>query len=65
MRTNVAIDDALMAEAFRLTNLKTKKDLIKTALEELIANRKRKDLRKIKGKIEFREDYDYKEMRRL
>jgi Arc/MetJ family transcription regulator len=64
MRTNVVIDDYLIDEAFKLTKLKTKKDLIRTALEELIANRKKMDLRKIKGKINFRDDYDYKEMRR-
>lgn len=64
MRTNVVIDDYLINEAFRLTKLKTKKDLIKTALQELIENRNKKDLRKIKGQINFRDDYDYKEMRR-
>ena len=64
MRTNVVIDDYLINEAFKLTKLKTKKDLISTALQELIENRKKMDLRKIKGKINFRDDYDYKEMRR-
>lgn len=63
MRTNVVIDDYLLDEAFRLTKLKTKKELIKTALEELIKNRKKMDLRKIKGKINFSDDYDYKSMR--
>ncbi|MCP4221368.1 MAG: type II toxin-antitoxin system VapB family antitoxin [bacterium] len=64
MRTNVVVDDDLLSEAFRLTNLKTKKDLINTALKEMIANRQKMDLRKIKGKIDFRDDYDYKEMRK-
>ena len=64
MRTNVVIDDHLLNEAFKLTKLKTKRELIKTALQELIENRKKMDLRKIKGKINFRDDYDYKEMRR-
>ena len=63
MRTNVVIDDYLITEAFKLTKLKTKKDLIRTALQELIENRKKMDLRKIKGKINFRDDYDYKKMR--
>ncbi|MCP5104344.1 MAG: type II toxin-antitoxin system VapB family antitoxin, partial [bacterium] len=64
MRTNVLIDDHLINEAFRVTKLKTKKELIKTALQELIENRKKMDLRKIRGKIDFRDDYDYKEMRK-
>jgi len=63
MRTNVMIDDALIEEAFNLTKIKTKKELLKTALEELIENRKRKDIREIRGKINFHEDYNYKEMR--
>ena len=64
MRTNVMIDDGLLEEAFSLTKIKTKKELLKTALEELIENRKRKDIREIRGKINFHEDYNYKEMRR-
>ena len=64
MRTNVIIDDRLINEGLELTRLKTKTELIKTALEELIENRKKKDLRKIKGKIKFRDDYNYKEMRK-
>ena len=64
MRTNVVIDDCLLEEAFSLTKIKTKKELLKTALEELIENRKRKDIREIRGKINFHEDYNYKEMRR-
>lgn len=64
MRTNVIIDDSLLEEAFSLTKIKTKKELLKTALEELIENRKRKDIREIRGKINFYEDYNYKEMRR-
>jgi len=63
MRTNVVIEDRLIEEAFELTKLKTKKDLIKTALQELIVNRKKMDLREIKGKIKFKDDYNYKEMR--
>lgn len=64
MRTNVVIDDKLLEEAFKLTKIKTKKELINTALEELVVNRKKKDLREIKGKIKFWDDYDYKEMRK-
>ena len=64
MRTNVIIDDRLINEGLELTNLRTKTELIKTALMELIENRKKKDLRKIKGKINFRDDYNYKEMRK-
>jgi Arc/MetJ family transcription regulator len=63
MRTNVFIDDGLLNEAFKLTKLKTKKELLNKALEEFIDNRKRRDLRDIEGKIQFKDDYDYKRMR--
>jgi len=63
MRTNVVIDDRLIEEAFKISKIKTKKELIKTALEEFIQNRKRLNLKKIRGKIKFAEDYNYKEMR--
>ncbi len=63
MRTNVVIDDKLIQEAFRLTKLKTKKEIIHKALEEFIQNRRRLDLKDLRGKIRFAEGYDYKKMR--
>ena len=65
MRTNIVLDDDLVAEAFTLTNANTKKELIRTALQELIRNRKRKRLTDLAGKIEFCDDFDHKAMRDL
>lgn len=64
MRTNIVIDDRLMTKALQISKIRTKRELVETALREFIANRRRKDLRDLQGKIAFREDYDYKEMRR-
>jgi Arc/MetJ family transcription regulator len=64
MRTNIVIDDRLMAEAQKVSKIKTKRERVETALREFITNRRRRDLRDLRGKISFREDYDYKEMRR-
>ncbi len=63
MRTNIVIDDRLMEEALKLSRYKTKKELIHKALEEFIQNRKRRDLRELKGKIKFDKKYNYKELR--
>jgi len=63
MRTNIVIDDALMEEAFRYTEAKTKKELIHLALETLIETRKKRSLLDLKGKVSFAPDYDYKEVR--
>lgn len=63
MRTNIELDDALVAEAFRLTTAKTKKELIQQALETLIQTRKKKNLLDLAGKIQFTDGYDYKALR--
>jgi len=64
MRTNVVLDDEIVKTAFKYSKAKTKKELINEALKELIASRQRLDLRDLRGKIEFRADYDYKKLRR-
>ncbi len=63
MRTNIVIDNELVKEAMELTGIKTKKEIVNLALQELVENRKQKDLRDLKGKILFDESYDYKAAR--
>lgn len=63
MRTNIDLNDKLIQEAFKFTTVKTKKELINTALEEFIENHSRKRLSDLRGKIQFDPDYDYKKMR--
>jgi len=40
MRATIAIDDALFEEAFSLSNVKTKKDLITLSLQEYIRKKR-------------------------
>ena len=63
MRTNVVIDDGLMKEAMDLSLAKTKKEVIHKALEEFVNQRRRLELKEIKGKIKFASRYNYKKMR--
>jgi Arc/MetJ family transcription regulator len=63
MRTNVELDDVLVEEAFRLTNVRTKKELLHLALQELVRFQKKKNLLDLAGKIEFYDDYDPKALR--
>lgn len=63
MRTNIELDDDLLAEAARLSGIKTKKDLVHEALRVFIATKKRKSLLDLKGTIEFAPGYDYKRLR--
>ena len=63
MRTNIVLDDELIAEATRLTGIKTKKALVHEALRTLIRVRKRKNLLELRGKIAFAPAYDHKALR--
>ncbi|GHT48719.1 hypothetical protein FACS189440_12970 [Bacteroidia bacterium] len=64
MQTNVVINDKLVKDAFRYSrNISTERELIEIALKEYVMSRKRKSIKELKGKIKFREDYDYKLMR--
>jgi Arc/MetJ family transcription regulator len=65
MRTNIDLDDALVAEAFSLTNIRTKKALLHLALQELIRVRKKKNLLDLAGQIQFSSDYDHKNLRAI
>ena len=64
MRTNVVLNDKLVEEAFKYSEtIGTKRELLETALQEYVATRKRKNLNDLRGKILFRDDYDYKATR--
>lgn len=63
MRTNVEIDDNLMTEALRLTKIATKKQVIETALKELIKKSLREELRQMRGKVVW--DGNLEEMRTI
>jgi Arc/MetJ family transcription regulator len=52
-RTNIELDDRLVNEGLKLTHLKTKKDLVHHALEELVARKKRKGLLMLEGKVQW------------
>lgn len=53
MRTNIEIDDELMAKAQKLSNIKTKKALIEKALQLLVSLENQKNLINLWGKIEI------------
>ncbi len=63
MRTNIVINDSLIKEAMQLSGIKTKKDVIATALQEFVQNKKRRNILDLAGKITFCENYDHKTLR--
>jgi Arc/MetJ family transcription regulator len=64
MPTNLAIDDRLLDLALSVGGYRTKRDTVNEALREFIQRRKRLELLKLVGKIEYDRRYDYKQERR-
>ncbi|MCJ8502113.1 type II toxin-antitoxin system VapB family antitoxin [Desulfatitalea alkaliphila] len=65
MRTNIEIDDQLLKEAIQVSGVRTTKDLVHEALRTLIIVKKQKDLTDLAGKIDFHNDFDHKDSRKL
>lgn len=64
MRTNIVLNDSLVREAFLFVpSIKTKKELIDTALREFVEVRKAQKIQELRGMDLFADDYDYKKMR--
>lgn len=61
MRTNIVLDDSLVEQALKLSNIKTKKEVVEEALKNYVAFLKRKQLLSLKGKITW--EGDLKKMR--
>lgn len=60
-RTSIDIDDKLIKEGLKITHLKTKKELVNFALQELIKREKRKRIMELQGKLQW--DGDLEQMR--
>ena len=58
MRTNIDIDDKLMKDALKWSNLKSKKEVVNKALIELIKFHKRQTMKSLQGKVEWIGDLD-------
>jgi Arc/MetJ family transcription regulator len=58
LRTNIELDENLVNEAMKLTNKKTKKELVNYALEELVMRFKRKKILELEGRVEWSGDLD-------
>ena len=64
MPTNLAIDDQLLEEARRVGGYRTKRETVNEALREFIQRRRRRELVKLFGTIDYDASYDYKRERR-
>ncbi len=62
MRTNIVIDDNLMAQALKATGLSTKKDVVEQGLKLLVKRNQQQAIRELRGSVSWEGDLD--EMRR-
>ena len=56
MRTNIVIDDELMANALKLTGLKTKREAVELGLRTLVKMKKQEKIRQYRGKLSWQGD---------
>jgi Arc/MetJ family transcription regulator len=63
LRTNIELDEDLVAEAMRLTGIRTKRLLVREGLQALVDAKRRRPLSELRGKIKFAPNYDYKAAR--
>ena len=58
MRTNIEIDDGLMAEAQRLSGLKTKRAAVEAGLQLLVRVQRQKEILRLAGKVRWQGDLE-------
>ncbi|AFT68627.1 hypothetical protein B5T_00340 [Alloalcanivorax dieselolei B5] len=58
MRTNIVIDDKLMAEALKASGCETKKEAVEEGLKLLVRLKRQQELRKLRGKVQWEGDLD-------
>lgn len=58
MRTDIVIDDQLIAEAQRLTGITTKKGVVEAALKLLVQLKRQETVKAWRGKLQWEEDLE-------
>jgi len=53
MRTNIVIDDELMAEALKATGAQTKKEAVELGLKLLVKRQKQQAIRNLRGQVKW------------
>jgi len=58
MRTNIVINDKLMAAALKASGYTTKKEAVEQGLKLLVRRGQQQEIRKLRGKIKWEGDLD-------
>jgi Arc/MetJ family transcription regulator len=65
MRTNIDIDDHLMAQAMRFSGAPTKKAVVEEALRMLVRTRAQGSIRRLRGKVKWEGDLEQSRRSRI
>ena len=58
MRTNVVIDDKLMADALKASGARSKREAVELGLKTLLQVGRQAEVRRLKGKVNWAGDLD-------
>jgi len=58
MRTNIVIDDALLADAMHASGSRTKREAVERGLQALVRLRKQQDIRNYRGGLDWQGDLE-------
>ncbi len=58
MRTNIVIDQKLIAEVLKATGVRTKREAVELGLKTLVQLKKQEALRGFRGKLKWRDDLE-------
>ena len=58
MRTNIIIDDTLMADVLKSTGIKTKREAVELGLKTLLMLKQQEGIKAFKGKLKWEGDLE-------
>ncbi len=58
MRTNIVIDDKLMADALKASGARTKREAVELGLRTLLQLRRQGEARRLRGKVKWEGDLE-------
>jgi Arc/MetJ family transcription regulator len=58
MRTNIVIDDKLMAQALKASGARTKKEAVELGLKMLLQLNRQSEVRRLRGKVKWEGDLE-------
>ena len=58
MRTNIVIDDELMARLLKMTGLRTKREAVELGLKTLVKLKQQEQIRQFRGKLPWQGDLE-------